>query len=293
MESADNAILITGANGMLAGAIRRRLAMVDGRLERCRWTDVADLDITDEQAVKAYIAQMRPGVVLNCAAMTDVDGCETRQAEALLINGQSVGNLGRACDDVGALLVQISTDFVFPGDLGRPYLEDDATGPLSVYGQSKLLGEQLAAEARRHLIVRTSWLYGPGGKNFVAAIYRQAHLRDELNVVDDQVGCPTHTDDLAEALWLLIEAGAEGVYHASGAASCSWYDFAREIVCRVRPEVRVAAISSEQLNRPARRPAFSVLNCDRLRQRVGYRLPDFRDALDRYLPLLKQEHPGA
>lgn len=292
MAANDGSILITGANGMLASACRRIFAAADGWIERCVWTDVAELDITDAGAVRAFVEKLLPAVVINCAAMTDVDGCESRRDEAMLINGEAVGHLARACNMVGAELVQISTDFVFSGDIGRPYVESDAPGPLSVYGESKLLGEQLAAEAQRHLIVRTSWLFGPQGRNFVAAIYRQALLRDELKVVDDQTGCPTYTDHLAEAVQRLVEAGAEGVYHASGAVSCSWWQFAREIVRRVRPEVCVMPMSSEELDRPARRPALSVLNCDRLHRCTGYQPAGFHGALDEYLPILKQELAG-
>ncbi len=283
---------MTGADGMLGAALRRRLGQLPERSSRCHWTDQHSLDIADAAAVEEYLQRVRPAVVINCAGLTDVDGCESDQERAMLVNGEAVGYLAQSCNSVAARLVHISTDFVFSGDLGRPYTEDDVPAPLNVYGRSKLLGEQRAALARQHLIVRTSWLYGPGGRNFVLAICRQALLRPELRVVNDQFGCPTYTDDLAEALWRMIEVGADGVYHACGAMACSWHDFAIEIVRLFRPQVRVTAMDSAELGRPARRPRLSAMNCDRLLRQVGHRLPGLCQSLPAYLSVINHEITG-
>jgi len=282
-ELTDKPILIAGADGMLASALRRRFAQADGPAGRLIWTDVEDLDICDAGAVSRLVDRERPGVIINCAGLTDVDGCQRRRDEAMAVNGQAVGHLARAAEAAGSLLVQISTDFVFRGDVGRPYREDDQPGPLNVYGESKLLGERQAQQAPEHLIVRTSWLYGGGGRNFVLTICRQAAGCGPLRVVGDQTGCPTFTDDLAEALLRLLVAGARGTFHACGADSTSWLDFARFIVEQLGENVAVEKISSADLNSPARRPAMSVLDCARLHEATGYRLPGFRQSLPKYL----------
>ena len=285
----DKPILITGAKGMLATALRRRLARADGPggpggpAGRLIWTDVEELDICDAGAVRGLIGREQPGVIINCAGLTDVDGCQGRRDEAMLVNGQAVGHLARAAEAAGSLLVQISTDFVFSGDAGRPYREDDEPRPLNVYGESKLLGESEARQATNHLIVRTSWLYGSGGCNFVQAIRRQATRGGPLRVVADQTGCPTYTGDLAEALLRLLAAGARGVFHACGADSASWLEFARFIIEQLGQDVAVEEINSADLNSPARRPAMSVLDCTRLYEATGYRPPGFRQSLPKYL----------
>lgn len=279
----DKPILITGADGMLATALRRRFVQPGGPAGRLIWTDVGELDICDAEAISGLVDRERPGVIINCAGLTDVDGCEGRRDEAMAVNGHAVGHLARAAEAAGSLLVQISTDFVFSGDAGRPYREDDQPGPLNVYGESKLLGEHQARRAPNHLIVRTSWLYGGGGRNFVLAICRQAAAGGPLRVVADQTGCPTRTDDLAEALLRLLAADARGTFHACGADSTSWLDFARFIIEQLGEKVIVEEISSADLNSPARRPAMSVLDCTKLYEATGCRLPGFRQSLGKYL----------
>lgn len=276
---------MTGAKGMLGSALRRRLADGDGGgLGReVIWTDVEELDITDRAAVADGVARHRPGVILNCAAMTDVDGCESRSDAAFSANGEAVAHLARAAASEGSLLVQISTDFVFSGRRAEPWREDDAVHPLCVYARSKLAGELAARQTPEHLIVRTAWLYGSGGRNFVRAICERAARGEPLRVVGDQVGCPTYTCDLAEALVRLLGAEARGTVHACGGEVASWYDFARAIVALWRPGTEVREIPSAELDRPARRPAYSVLDCSRLLALTGYRLPGFSEALPRYL----------
>jgi len=268
---------------MLGVALRRRFARADVPGGEVIWTDVRELDITDAGAVERFVRDRRPRVILNCAALTDVDGCEARRDEAFRVNGDGVRHLARAAAAAGSLLVQISTDFVFAGDADRPYREDDPTGPRCVYGRSKLAGEQAARTAPEHLIVRTAWLYGPGGRNFVRAICDRADAGEPLRVVGDQMGCPTSTHDLAEALVRLLTAGARGTVHACGGQRASWCEFARAIVDLRSPGLPVEEIRSADLKRPAARPAFSVLDCSRLQEWTGYQLPGFGESLPAYL----------
>ena len=282
-------MLVTGADGMLGSALRRRFAGGDAPAGGVIWTDVAELDITDAAAVTALVRRHRPGVIVNCAAYTDVDGCESHEEATVGVNVRGVGNLAAAATEADSLLVQISTDFVFSGEADRPYREDDATGPLCVYGRTKLEGERLAVTAARHLIVRTAWLYGPGGRNFVRTICDRLARGVPLRVVGDQVGCPTYTGDLADAVLALLAAGAGGVYHACGGASASWHEFAEAIAELFKPGTRIEKITGEELRRPARRPVYSVLDCSKLAKTTGRRLPGFRDALPRYLAELSGE----
>jgi dTDP-4-dehydrorhamnose reductase len=234
----------------------------------------ADLDITDRKAVAAAV---RGEVVVNCAAFTDVDGAEAAEDVATLVNGDAAGYVAAAA---GAI-VQPSTDYVFDGTKRTPYVESDPTAPQSAYGRSKLAGEHAVASANpRHLIVRTSWLFGVGGRNFVDTMLALAGERDELKVVDDQVGCPTYAGHLARALVELAAREAYGVHHVAGAGECSWFDFAREIFSRAEADVRLVPCTTEEFSRPAPRPAYSVLGSER---DDGVRLPSWRDGLAAYL----------
>ena len=197
-------ILVIGANGMLGQDL---MTVLPGEL---RGVDIGEIDITSPESVRKVLVTLKPDVVMNAAAYTDVDGCETNRDLAFAVNGEGVGHLARVSADIGAKLVQISTDYVFDGGKGSPYREDDPTGPLSVYGQSKLLGEQNARLNPDHLIVRTQWLYGLHGKNFVETMLRLATERTELSVVDDQIGSPTWTVDLARAIRALIDRRTAG-----------------------------------------------------------------------------------
>ncbi|HOC41390.1 MAG TPA: dTDP-4-dehydrorhamnose reductase [Thermoanaerobaculales bacterium] len=274
-------LLITGVHGQLGRALeglaRRRGLSVEGH-------DLDTLDIRDNGAVAQLIGRLRPRVLVNCAAFTAVDACETDEATATAINGTAVGHLAAACNVAGALLVHLSTDYVFAGDGTRPYTETDPVAPASAYGRSKLAGERLARSADRHLIVRTAWLYGRGGANFVEAIRRQIDGgAASLRVVADQVGSPTFCDDLAGALLELIDAEARGVVHAANSGSTSWHGFAVEIVRRLGAEVEVHAVTTADFPRPARRPAYSVLDTSLMAAAIGHHLPPWQDALARYL----------
>lgn len=270
---------MVGANGMLG---RDLLALLG---DRGSGVDVADIDITSLESVLSVLGQLKPSVVVNCAAYTDVDGCETNIETAMAVNGEGVGYLAMACRDSGALLVQVSTDYVFDGGKGEPYVEDDAPNPLSVYGESKLAGEMNAAFCPEHLIVRTQWLYGQYGKNFVETMLRLGSEKNELAVVDDQIGSPTWTVDLARAIIALIDNGCRGTYHAVNSGYCSWNGFAKAIFEEAGMNVQVKPMTTTELNRPARRPLYSTLGCTKLAEETGFTAQTWRDALREYLML--------
>ena len=233
----------------------------------------AELDVTDAAGAREALAG---ATVINCAAYTDVDGAEGDSAAAHAVNEEGARNVAEAAGRV----LYVSTDYVFDGTKREPYVESDPTGPIQEYGRSKLAGERATADANPdHLIVRSSWLFGAGGKNFVETILGLARERDELRVVDDQVGCPTFTGHLAEALLTLAPGDERGILHVTGAGSCSWFEFAREIVARAGVDCQVEPCSTDEFPRPARRPAYSVLGSER----GGPALPAWQDGLDAYL----------
>jgi dTDP-4-dehydrorhamnose reductase len=246
-------VLITGG----AGQLGRDLASVLG--VQAFALDHLECDITKLAAVEAAVERIRPDAIVNAGAWTEVDGCESDPDRARLVNATGAQNVARAAGD--ALVVQISTDYVFDGRAGRAYVETDPTNPLSVYGSSKLEGEVLAATARRWTVVRTAWLYGAGTRNFVAAILRAARTHDRLSVVDDQVGSPTSTPDLAAALVTLIDRGATGVLHGVNADECSRFEFARAIFSAAGLDpARIDPVPTEAMPRPAARPAYAPLD---------------------------------
>lgn len=270
-------ILVVGANGMLG----RDLMLALG--EKGRGVDLPDIDITNINSVRQVLTALAPAVVINCAAYTNVDGCETEQATAFAVNADGVGVLADVTADLGATLVHISTDYVFNGQKGSPYLEDDPIDPMSIYGKSKAAGEENARRNPKHLIVRTQWLYGYHGNNFVETMIRLGTERKELSVVDDQLGSPTWTVDLVKALLALVEAGCTGTYHAAGSGFCSWRGFAMAIFAAEGMDVTVTPISTEQLGRPAPRPLFSVLDCGKIARDAGVTMPQWNVSLNNYL----------
>ncbi len=272
-------ILVVGANGMLGRDLMELLG------DRARGVDIDEIDITSIESVLKVVSEFKPGTVINCAAYTDVDGCETNSEKAMEVNGEGVGYLAMACREIGALLVQISTDYVFDGGKGSPYQEYDAPHPLSIYGESKLAGEMNAAFSPEHLIVRTQWLYGLHGKNFVETMLRLAAEKDQLSVVDDQIGSPTWTVDLAEAIIALVDKGCRGIYHAANSDFCSWNGFAKAIFEESGLKVSVVPMTTAELNRPARRPLYSTLDCGRLVADSGFEPQSWRQALKEYLKL--------
>ncbi len=274
-------ILVTGASGMLGSDLVPVLA---GAGHDVFARPRSDLDITKEKDVALAFREIRPHVVVNCAAFTRVDDCES-DPRALEVNARGVHRLAEHSLRHAAQLVQISTDFVFDGEKREPYCEEDATNPLSAYGRGKRQGEEAALRVPSGLVVRSSWLFGPAGWNFIEAILKQVEAgRRKLTVVNDQTGRPTATSDLSEAILALIEAGAVGIYHFANRGEVTWFDFAREIlVLSERGDVEVEPIGSETLGRPARRPPYSVLDISRYERVTGRPVRHHREALVEYL----------
>ena len=273
-------LMITGAAGMLGQDL---VAAAGAAGHDALGLSRAQLDITDADAVARAVSSARPDVVVNCAAWTNVDGAESDEAGALAANRAGAGNLARAAAAAGAWTIHVSSDYVFDGAKRSPYLESDPVGPLSAYGRTKLAGERAVAQAapERHTIVRSSWLFGAGGPCFPATILRLAAERDQLNVVDDQVGCPTFTRHLATALVHIAARRPGGLLHVAGAGTCSWYEFAREIVAGAALRCEVRPCTTADMPRPATRPAYSVLRSERGDEAPV--LPDWRAGLAEYL----------
>jgi dTDP-4-dehydrorhamnose reductase len=239
------------------------------------------VDIVDGPAVQRAVAAARPDAVVNCAAFTDVDAAEEQPEEAMAVNRGGAENVAAAAAGAGAAVVHLSSDYVFDGAKAAPYVESDEPAPVSAYGHSKLEGERAVAAANpRHTIVRSSWLFGVGGRNFVATMLRLGAERDQVSVVTDQVGCPTFTGHLARALVELAEREAPGILHVAGAGWTSWHDFALEIFREAGIDCRVEPTTTSELGRPAPRPAYSVLVSERP---DAPRLPSWRDGLAEYL----------
>lgn len=280
-------ILITGAQGQLGLALQRQFA---NRHEVVAFSR-ADLDITQLASCRAAIDEHRPQIVLNCAAYTAVDRAESDSAAAMAINGEGAGQLARACRELDVFPVHFSTDYVFDGEAQRPYTEDDAVSPQSVYGRSKLVGEQaVARESPQHLILRLSWVYGNDGANFYKTMLRLAAERPELRVVADQFGTPNCTVDLATGVASAIDRPRQeldarsGLYHLSSTGVTSWCEFARAIVQRTSGEsVVVRAITTSEYPTAAKRPAYSALDGRRFAATFGWASPSWQDGLQRCL----------
>jgi dTDP-4-dehydrorhamnose reductase len=275
-------LLITGAAGMLGQDVA--VAATTAGIETIA-LGRPELDITDDAAVGEAVARARPDLVVNCAAWTDVDGAESHEPAALAANGAGAGGVARVAAEAGAWTIHVSSDYVFDGTKREPYVESDPPNPASAYARSKLEGERAVARAapHAHTVVRSSWLFGAGGPCFPATILRLAAERDELAVVDDQIGCPTFTGHLATAL---IEIAASdprpaGTIHVAGGGSCSWYEFARRIVELAELDCEVKPCTTAEMPRPAARPAYSVLGTER--DDVVPSLPDWEVGLERYL----------
>lgn len=251
-------LLITGSKGQLGIELIKQLKKM--KTYNILETDRTDLDISDFDMVNKFILSNKPDAVINCAAHTAVDICETDMENAYKINAVGSRNLAIACEKIGAKLVQVSTDYVFDGKGNRPYREDDTTCPDSVYGTSKLMGENFVKEfCSRYFIVRTAWLYGEGN-NFVRTMIKLAETNKEINVVNDQFGSPTSTVDLAKTIIDLINTEHYGIYHGTCEGECSWYDFAKKIFEIKSINIKVNPVTSAEFKRPAPRPAYSVLD---------------------------------
>lgn len=295
MDNHKRKLLLVGSKGMLAQKIAARAAD--------EWdiaaVDLPEFDLTDQVQVLATVQRLKPAVIVNCAAFTNVDGCESQEEMATRVNGTAVGYLAEAALASDATLVHISTDYVFPGNGATPLREDDPLGPQSAYGRSKLLGEQaiVASGLEKYFILRTSWLYGPGGNNFVETIIRLAKERETLGIVADQIGSPTYTGDLADAIFNLLSpvtrhpspvTAPYGLYHFSNDGACSWYDFALEIVEQARKNGEIlkvneiSPIRTEDYPLPAKRPAYSVFSKEKYCQLTGKPVPFWQESLVRY-----------
>ena len=272
-------ILLTGAKGQLGYDIIR----VFGSRHEIIAHDL-DLDITKRELVIKRVAEVSPDLVINAAAYTDVDGAESNELAAYRVNALGVHNLALACADSGIPMLHVSTDFVFSGDKNEPYTEFDLPDPRGVYAKSKRAGEiYLTALLNRYYLVRTSWLFGVAGRNFVKTMLELGKKNGEVSVVDDQVGSPTYSKDLAGKILEIIERGAYGVYHVSNSGICSWFDFAKEIFLVAGMEVKVNPISSEDLGRPAPRPPFSALRGISLEMQGMAPLRHYREALEEFI----------
>ncbi len=289
MESEKGAVefrepfLVIGSKGMLGTDL---VACLLDSGKSAVGVDVEEIDIRQRNSVRDAVARYAPRTIINVAAVTDVDGCETGQGEAFRVNAQGPANLAEVLSETGGGLLHMSTDYVFAGSKGSPYIETDRIDPVGVYGKSKAQGEMRVREILpdRHCIVRTQWLYGLHGKNFVEAILAAATTSDVLRVVHDQRGSPTYAADLAKALVQLCDKSVSGTVHITNSGEATWHEFATAIIELVgATNVRVEPITTEELGRPAPRPAYSVLDNSKFERLVGSRLRHWRDALKDYL----------
>ncbi len=277
-------VLVVGAKGMLGSELMARARDLESTALNASGVDVDEVDITHRAGTLACVRDHAPELIVNAAAYTAVDRAEEQVDLAHQVNAIGVMNLALAANAVNARVCHVSTDFVFDGEKGAPYMEFDAPAPLGVYGESKLWGEQLLRQAGGdHQIVRTQWLYGPRGQHFVRTIIKAAQERPELNVVNDQFGSPTCTFDLAPVIWEIALRGGPGLYHASNDGRTSWFDFTRAILELTGIDTPVKPISSSALARPAARPADSTLRNLRLELELGVHMRPWREALEHYL----------
>ena len=292
--------IVLGGTGMLG-----RQVVVEGRRRGHAVLGLshAQADVTEPERLREWTREFQPAAVFNCAAMTAVDACEGDEERATEVNARGAGHAAAAAASAGAHLVHVSTDYVFDGRGREPYAEDHETAPLSAYGRSKLAGEAEALACERATVVRTSWLFGPGGPNFVTTMLRLVHEgRVPLRVVDDQVGCPTFTPYLARALWSLAEMEASaagrgslnglGVVHYRNREPVSWCGFAREIVASWSPGVEVVPVTTGEFPRPAPRPAYSVLDVNRFESLTGRPVESWRAGLGKYIDDLRSAADG-
>ncbi len=284
-------ILVTGANGQLGTHFK---LLAPQSKHDWFFTDVAELDITNAEAVNRYVDGHRVRLIVNCAAYTNVDKAESDEAAALRINANAVGLMADAMKRVGGMLIHFSTDYVFGGNLNNtPCTEREPANPTGAYGRTKWAGEQAAVRCR-HMIFRTSWLYSEYGKNFLLTMMRLTAEKPELRVVFDQVGTPTYAGDLARAVYNIIENNPElpqGTYHFANEGVCSWYDFAKEIARRTgHTDCRILPCHSDEYPSPVKRPAYSVLDKTLFKQTFHQEIPHWVDALERCLSHIKNEN---
>ena len=291
-------ILITGGNGQLGRELKKQLteggcslgpvpARYQGAVVEA--IDIEELDLTDKWAVKEFIRNGSYDIVFNCAAYTNVDGCESHQQEAYKVNALAPYYLAQACEKTETHLMQVSTDYVFSGDAQWPQAEYEVPNPISVYGKTKLAGENFVRQScSRAFIVRTAWLYGDG-KNFVKTILRVAKEKGTVKVVNDQFGNPTSSVDLAYHMLRIADGAPYGIYHATNEGICSWYEFAKAIVEKAGIDAEVLPCTTEEYPTPTKRPAYSALDNLALRATVGNNFRPWEVALDEYIKLWKEQ----
>lgn len=274
-------ILILGHRGMLGSELFGRLSVQHEVVGK----DADDFDITSEEACRRVVAEAEPDVVINAAAYTDVDGSEKARELCFAVNADGVRNVALACRPAGIKIIHFSTDYVFDGAKDTPYREEDACRPLNVYGEAKLAGEgNLQRYSEHYLLIRTAWLYGKQGKNFVKTIMDKARKVGRLEIVDDQKGSPTYAKDLATAVEILLTGHHTGIFHVTNRGTCSWYEFTQKILAYAGiSDVQAIPVSSGQLNRPAMRPLNSALNCTRFIEATGKTMRFWQLALRDYM----------
>lgn len=274
-------IIVTGCNGQLGRAVNQLYAG-DNNYELIN-TDVGELDITDVDKVMAFVKEVKPYALINCAAHTAVDACETEVDKAYRINAIGPRNLSIAATEIGAKMMHISTDYVFDGRGQRPYTEFDAVGPQGIYGITKLAGENFVKDfADRYYIIRTAWLYGDG-KNFVKAMLNKAETEKQVKVVKDQVGSPTSAKELAKAVAYLLPTDNYGLFHGTCEGDCSWAEFAEEIFRLAGKDVKVDAITTKEYGAAAARPAYSILENYMFKLTTDFMFADWHDAIAEYM----------
>jgi len=276
-------IVVLGSKGMLGSALELRLK---GSEHTVVCLSRKQLDLTDREKVLVHKSLRAADVIVNCAAFTEVDKCEDDYFKALEVNGCVPRYISEVCDEVGSLMVQVSTDYVFNGRLDRPYTERDSWSPLNAYGDSKVVGEICALRSERNIIVRTAWLYGPYKENFIFKIVKRASKSKRIEVVSDQFGTPAYTVDLSDWILKLVESGETGIFHGVNDGVASWFEFAKEAIALSGIDCEVIPITSEEAKEKfglkAERPAYSVLDCGRLKTVVGD-VRHWREALKEYL----------
>ena len=273
-------VLITGVKGMLGSALKQNLS----HKYQCIGIDIEDADITIEEQIKEEILSIEPDIVIHTAAFTNVDNCEQHKELSHKINATGTENVAHAAKLADAKLIFISTDYVFDGSKRTPYTEKDTPSPLSTYGKDKLEAEGYVQEiCKNHLIIRTSWLYGPYGKNFVTKIISLSKRNPELKIVDDQVGSPTYTIDLAEAINKLLDIDATGIVHVSNSGQCNWHEFTKTIFELTGNQTPILPIKSNEFNAPAKRPKYSVLDTSKYNKLAQNKLRSWGEALKSYL----------
>lgn len=281
-------ILLLGHKGMLGSDLLLKLNM----RHEVIGMDKEEIDIVSASECKGAIKEIEPDIIINAAAYTNVDGCETAKDECFAVNAEAVKNIAGACRDKNIRIIHFSTDYVFDGAAKQPYKEDHQCNPINTYGASKMAGERyLRSLSENYILIRTAWLYGVNGKNFVQTILEKVKTTKKLTVVDDQVGSPTYTKDLAAAVDLLIEQNAKGIFHITNRGSCSWFQFAVKILQEAGIHgIDITPIKSDQLQRLAMRPAYSVLSTQKFIQTTGKTMQPWQLGLQDYLESSKLQN---